>query len=288
VEEPQPARLSPRTLPSWKGAAVVKIIRPILCDLKIAILLGGVAIVGGNLPASSQDVSHTCVSPTAFTTFNYPLAHTAERVIEAQPIKVVAIGSSSTAGSGASSSTATYPGRLTIFLQEKFPRNSITVLNRGVNGDEAVNMVVRFERDVIDEHPNLVLWQIGTNVVLRDHPLNAQATLLNAGLKRLKAAGADVVLINPQYAPKVLEKPAINMMIDLISNTAEMEQVNLFNRFAIMRYWQTQAGISFTDFLSADLLHMNDWSYNCVAKLLSIAIADASLDTLTRSAKPRR
>ena len=55
-----------------------------------------------------------------------------------------------------------------------------------------------------------------------------------------------------------------------------------------MRYWHTQAGISFTDFLSADLLHMNDWSYNCVAKLLSIAIADASLDTLTPSAKPRR
>ena len=64
--------------------------------------------------------------------------------------------------------------------------------------------------------------------------------------------------------------------------------MNLFNRFAIMRYWQMQAGISFTDFLSADLLHMNDWSYNCVAKLLSIAIADASLDTLTPSAKPRR
>ena len=267
---------------------MVKIIRPTLCDLKIAFLLGGVAVVGWNLPASSQDVSRTCVSPTAFTSFNYPLAHIAERVTQAQPIKVVAIGSSSTAGAGASSSTAAYPSRLSIYLQEKFFRNSITVLNRGVNGDEAVNMVVRFERDVIDEHPNLVLWQIGTNVVLRDHPLDSQATLLHGGLKRLKAAGADVILINPQFAPKVLEKAAISMMIDLISNTAEMEQVNLFNRFAIMRYWQTQAGISFTDFLSADLLHMNDWSYNCVAKLLSIAIADASLDTLTRSAKPRR
>ena len=134
-------------------------------------------------------------------------------------------------------------------------------------------MVVRFERDVIDEHPDLVLWQIGTNVVLRNHPLDTQATLLRGGLRSLKAAGADVILINPQFAPKVLEKSAINMMIDLISNTAEMEQVNLFNRFAIMRYWQMQPGISFTDFLSADLLHMNDWSYDCVAKLLSIAIA---------------
>jgi len=146
-------------------------------------------------------------------------------------------------------------------------------------------MVVRFERDVIDEHPNLVLWQIGTNVVLRDHPLDSQAMLLHGGLKRLKAAGADVILINPQFAPKVLEKAAISMMIDLISNTAEMNQVNLFNRFAIMRYWHTQAGISFTDFLSADLLHMNDWSYNCVAKLLSRAIADAAVGTVATDRK---
>ena len=264
---------------------MVSIILARLWAVTISFLLGGLAVVWWNGSAISQIVSDTCVSPSAFTYLNYPLAQTADRVNKAQPIKVVAIGSSSTAGAGASSSTATYPSRLSMYLQERLPRNSITVLNRGVNGDEAVNMVVRFERDVIDEQPDLVLWQIGTNVVLRDHPLDSQAMLLHGGLRRLKAAGADVILINPQFAPKVLEKTAINMMIDLISNTAEREQVNLFNRFAIMRSWQIQAGISFTDFLSPDLLHMNDWSYNCVAKLLSRAIADAAVGTVATDRK---
>jgi acyl-CoA thioesterase I len=254
---------------------VVSIILGRSKGVTLSFLLGGLALVWWNLSASSQNVSDTCMTPSSVTYLNYPLAQIAERVTKAQPIKVVAIGSSSTAGAGASSSTATFPSRLSFYLQERFPRNPITVLNRGVNGDEAVNMVVRFERDVIDEHPDLVLWQIGTNVVLRDHPLDSQATLLQGGLRRLKAA-ADVTLINPQFAPKVLEKSAINMMIDLISNTAESEQVNLFNRFAIMRYWQMQLGISFADFLSSDLLHMNDWSYDCLAKLLSSAIADAA------------
>jgi len=270
IPPPHTPRRSPGRAPSVKEPAVVNIPPR---GVTISLLLGGLATACWNLPASSQNFSGTCLSPSALTSFNYPLTHTAERLAKAQPIKVVAIGSSSTAGAGASSSTATYPSRLSIYLRERFPPNSINVLNRGVNGDEAANMVVRFERDVIDEHPDLVLWQIGTNVVLRNHPLDSQATLLRGGLRRLKAAGADVILINPQFAPKVLEKSAINMMIDLISNTAEMEQVNLFNRFAIMRYWQMQPGISFTDFLSADLLHMNDWSYDCVAKLLSIAIA---------------
>ena len=225
MEEPQPARLSPRPRPSQlEGSSrgennKTDVMRPENCVL---------AGRGGcrRLESTGQFARcfRTCVSPTAFTYFNYPLAHIAERVTKAQPIKVVAIGSSSTAGAGASSSTATYPSRLSIYLQERFPRNSITVLNRGVNGDEAVNMVVRFERDVIDEHPDLVLWQIGTNVVLRDHPLDSAGDAFARGVEKVKSCGADVILINPQFAPKVLEKTAINMMIDLISNTAEMDR----------------------------------------------------------------
>ena len=136
-------------------------------------------------------------------------------------------------------------------------------------------MMARFEKDVIGEHPDLVLWQLGTNAVLRDHPLQPPASLLHEGLGRLKGAGIDVVLIDPQFAPKVLAKSEINAMIDLIATAAKIENVNLFHRFAIMRYWHLVAGISFSAFLSSDLLHMNDWSYDCFAKLLSYSIGDA-------------
>jgi len=41
----------------------------------------------------------------------------------------------------------------------------------------------------------------------------------------------------------------------------------------------------FDAFLSPDELHMNDWSYGCVAKLLAGAIADAAQrPTLTAGA----
>ena len=66
---------------------------------------------------------------------------------------------------------------------------------------------------------NLVLWQVGTNVVLRDHPLGFQASLLHEGFSWLKATGSDVILIDPQFAPKVLVKSEINEMIDLIATT---------------------------------------------------------------------
>ncbi|MGA8158161.1 MAG: GDSL-type esterase/lipase family protein, partial [Rhodoplanes sp.] len=81
---------------------------------------------------------------------------------------IVALGSSSTAGAGASSSDATYPNRLAAALKEHFPSNTITVLNRGVNGEDARDMLNRFDTSVAAEKPDLVLWQVGTNSVLRD------------------------------------------------------------------------------------------------------------------------
>ena len=50
-----------------------------------------------------------------------------------------------------------------------------------------------------------------------------------------------------------------------------------FQRFAVMRYWRLTESIPFETFLSPDELHMNDWSYGCVAKLLAAAISEAAM-----------
>ncbi len=205
-----------------------------------------------------------------------PLERTARRLAARGPISIVAIGSSSTAGAGASSAAATYPSRLAIELDRLWPDRSITVRNRGINGEEIWQMLARMPGDVIGENPDLVLWQLGTNAVLRDHPLAPPTALLREGLRRLKVAGADVILIDPQFAPKVLAKPEIEPMIDLIATASQSERVDLFHRFAVMRHWHETAGIPFATFLSADQLHMNDWSYGCLANLLAKSIGEAT------------
>jgi len=136
--------------------------------------------------------------------FDFPLSRVSRRLAADQAVKTVAIGSSSTAGAGGTASEATYPSRSEVELTEDFPGRDISVLNRGVNGEEAADMLARFDTSVIAERPDLVIWQVGTNWVLRDQPLDPKAMVLHEGLARLKAIGADVVLINPQFAPKVI------------------------------------------------------------------------------------
>ena len=81
------------------------------------------------------------------------------------------------------------------------------MLNRGVGGEEVPDMLARFDSAVIAAKPDLVLWQLGTNSVIRDHKLADHDALIRAGLAKIRAVGADVVLIDPQFAPKVIAKP---------------------------------------------------------------------------------
>jgi len=238
----------------------------------------------GAAPGGSGEI--VCHGPAHLARLDHPLQHTARRLAAGKPLVIVAIGSSSTAGARASSPAASYPSRLAVELQKLLPGHAITVLNRGVNGEETSDMMARFSSGVIAEHPQLVLWQVGTNSVLRDHPLAPHAVELRQGIGELKAIDADVVLIDPQYAPRVLAKSETTGMVDLIALAARDENVDLFRRFAIMRDWYENQRRSFDVFISPDGLHMNDWGYACWAKLLAASIVDAASPPVVSVAAP--
>ena len=240
-------------------------------------LLAGL-VAGLTVPALAwaDPTAHACSAPTALLRLSQPLPRVAERLARHEPITIVAIGSSSTAGAGASSPAASYPSRLAIELKARFPRETFKVINRGINGEEVSDMLARFADGVIKEKPDLVLWQVGTNSVLRNHPVAPAGLLIHEGVRQIKAIGADVMLIDPQFAPKVIAKPGVEEMVNLISASAKQDNINAFQRFAVMRYWREAANIPFSAFLSPDELHMNDWSYGCLAKLLGGAIAEAA------------
>jgi acyl-CoA thioesterase I len=256
---------------------------------RLALVVAGVGavalaaiLVGTHLPAhrpqpQMQAAAPACVAPPELIRFSHPMPRLHDRVAQHAPITIVAVGSSSTAGAGASSPAATYPARLEAVLRERAAGAlPVTVVNRGVGGEEIRNMLARFERDVIAQKPDMVLWQLGTNSVLHDEAIGGNSALLAGGLARLKATGADVVVINPQYAPKVLAHPAVATMVELISATAKAADVEMFDRFAVMKYWRETRKLPFEAFLNPDLLHMNDWGYGCLAQLLGNAIADAA------------
>ena len=222
-------------------------------------------------------VTPPCIIPPELAHFDLPLPRAARRMAARQPLKIVAIGSSSTYGEGASTPEWSYPSRLRLELAYRFPALDIAVVNRGVNGDNDYDKRGRFERDVVAEKPDVVLWQLGTNSMLHGNPLEKHIAVLRGGVNHLrKATGADIVLIDPQYAPKVIRGTGASSIISMIAETARGTNVNLFRRYELMRRWREVEQLAFDKFISPDELHMNDWSYACVARALGTAIADAA------------
>ena len=236
------------------------------------------AIAAPPAPSAPAVAHHSaaCTVAADQVRLDFRLARTARLLVSGNPIKIVALGSSSTYGTGASTPAASYPSRLAEELVRLFPGHKFTVLNRGVGGEDVSNMLARLDTAVIREKPDLVLWQVGTNSVLQGKAVQPQASLLREGLARLKATGADVVLIDPQYAPKVIAKRNADDMVSLIATTAKTARVCYFRRFDLMRHWHETEHLPFKTFVSPDGLHMNDWSYACLAKALSLAITEAA------------
>jgi lysophospholipase L1-like esterase len=225
-------------------------------------------------PVAKHAVSKTvCGAPAELVRMDHSLSRVAQKILDKQAITIVAIGSSSTFGEGASSPGMSYPSRLAVELRTLYPHSPVTVLNRGVNGETTMDMLARFDRDVFAAKPDLVIWQVGSNSVLSGLPVGPAGDLIREGLDRLKAAGTDVIIVDPQYAPAIINNGP-DAMVAMIDATAREARVSVFHRFAVMRHWRVAQNIPFRTFVSEDELHMNDWSYGCIAKLLAAAISD--------------
>jgi lysophospholipase L1-like esterase len=202
------------------------------------------------------------------------LMRLAARIAQRAPITIIAFGSSSTEGAGASDPLRTYPARLEAEMKQQFPGLDVHVINRGIGGEDVAEMLKRFDRDIIAAKPDLVVWQLGTNAILRDDGIAPEQPLMLRGIHLFKKAGIDVVLMDPQFAPKVTRDPDAIPMVEMIAEIARKTNVPVFRRFEMMRHWRDELAMPYEKFLSPDLLHMNDFSYGCVARYLGAAIAE--------------
>lgn len=210
-----------------------------------------------------------CLPPKGGSKTMGSLPHVAGKLVAGKPVVIVAFGSSSTQGYGASSPEFNYPNRLAAQLRRHYPTADITVVNAGIGGEDAPAMMKRLQT-VLELHPDLVIWQVGTNALLHNLDPGDTAKLVEDGISRIQAAGnADVVLVDPQYSPAVNQRgESAGKMVKLLGKVAALRHVGIFPRFEVMRDWHEKQAIPIEGFVIADGLHMNDWGYACFAQLL--------------------
>ncbi len=247
---------------------------PVSLPLPLPLLLLLLAMAGAAAPAlapapARADEHERCAAPPeVWGGFpEPPRARAALR--ERGRLTVVAFGSSSTLGVGASSPDRSYPAQLQALLARRFPGREVRVPNKGVGRETLADNLARLERDVLAAAPDLVVWQGGTNDAIRGVPPETVRRQLLEGLARLRAAGVDVVVAGtqPSLAP---EREAALLRTDAaMAGAAREAGVPVLPRHGLMLHWLRSGRFAPGEVLGPDGLHMTDASYRCLAERIA-------------------
>lgn len=245
----------------------------------ISRLLGLMAGLGISAMPAVAELPRHCAVPPELLRLSHPLPVISEKLRRGEPVKIVAIGSSSTAGTGASSPRATYPSRLQIELKAMFPGAAITVINRGVPGDTASGMIGRFKYDAIEPKPDLIIWQTGTNSALGGGNVERYTTDLQRGIRMARKHSIDIMLMSPQFAPRFESVSNRMTFIDHLHAVAEREQVPVFRRYEVMKHWINTGQFTNQTMINPDGLHLTDLSYACLGGLVAQMVGAPAVAT---------
>ena len=200
--------------------------------------------------------------------------------VAAGHLTILAMGSSSIEGVGASRRELGFTPLLEAGLERRLPDVEVTVVNKGIGGETARETADRLAREIGAAQPELVIWQLGTNDVLRDRPMDDFFADFRRGEGVLEGAGVDVLLVDPQRLPEGTANPAFRGRNPALGETARLIRLEggrvgyaVLRRFAAMADWSglERGGVG------PDDLHLNDPGYACWAEVAAEGLAAALL-----------
>ncbi len=213
-----------------------------------------------------------CDVPEELMQVDDKLPHLAERLRAKDPVKIVAIGGASTTGLAAGSSEFAYPNRLQEILAAWYPASPIAVVNRGVARQTAQQMLDRFASDIIPEDPVLVIWETGTTDAVRGVGVDDFAATLQTGVDELKARGIDIILVDMQFSHSTATVIDFERYLNALHRIGDVNDVNVFPRFEMMRYWSEQNVFNFDGVAKDERASLAAKVYGCIAGKLADAI----------------
>jgi hypothetical protein len=233
-------------------------------------------------PAEPQD---TCPVPGYLLFGDAPLERVAASANKDKKLKIVVIGTTSATLPGADGASAAFPARLEATLKRRLPKLEISLVTHTKPRQTAAEMSESIEKLVVDEKPNLVVWQTGTYDALKGVDPEEFRSSISDGVEALHTGGADVVLMNMQYSPRTESMIALGAYLDNMRWVAREREVPVFDRNAIMRHWNDVGTIDL--YAATKDVGMAKRVHDCIGRALAAMVIDgAHLEAL--EAKPAR
>jgi hypothetical protein len=126
---------------------------------------------------------------------------------------------------------------------------------------------------VVDEKPDLVIWQAGTIDAMRRVDPDNFKSALEDGVDAIHKGGADVILMNMQYSPRTESMISLGPYADVMRVVSQQRDVPLFDRLGIMRHWSDVGAFDLyaagKDNMLAQRVH------DCIGRAIATLVVDA-------------
>jgi lysophospholipase L1-like esterase len=193
-----------------------------------------VVLLAAAAPAAERPA---CEIPSYLLFGSNELKHVGEVVRNEHQLTIAVVGTGSSILAGPDGPRSAYPARLEAALQQRLPSVKVKVVTLVRSRLSAEDLAKGMGKLLIDERPDLVIWQSGTvDAMKRIEPEDFRAAL-EEGVETLQKGGADVILMNMQYSPRTEIMVALGPYADSMRLVAQQHEIPLFDRLAIMRHW---------------------------------------------------
>ncbi|MCA3246112.1 MAG: SGNH/GDSL hydrolase family protein [Azospirillum sp.] len=227
------------------------------------------------LSGGAGDMPEFCRVPRAVFVDESRLPLIAKKVQERKRLTIVALGSSSTQGIGASGPDAAWPARFEADLKRRLPDLRVDVHNRAKARESADQMLKRLRGDVLALRPDLVIWETGTADAVRAVEIDHFAGHLDDGIAQIAATGAETVMVTPQYARDTARLIAFQPYIDAMNQVGLRRDVLVFPRYEAMRFWTESGAMKFENVPRAEMTKVADALYDCLGRQIARIVVRA-------------
>jgi lysophospholipase L1-like esterase len=186
---------------------------------------------------ASAEERPTCEIPGYLLFGNNDLKRVAAAVKDDRRLTIAVVGTGSSALAGPDGPPSAYPARLEAVLKRHLPAVAVKVVTLVRSRQTAEDLAKGMAKLLVDEKPDLVIWQTGTTDAIRRVEPDDFRAALDEGIEALQKGGADVILMNMQYSPRTDIMLALDPYADTMRVVAQQHEVPLFDRLSIMHHW---------------------------------------------------
>jgi hypothetical protein len=233
-------------------------------------LLAALTLASGTAVAAAEE----CAVPDSLIASDNGLARVAQQIKERHRLDISVVGTGSSTLSGPDGAQFSYPARLEQALTQQLPGTAVKVSVHVASRQTTAEMVAALQKILPADKPTLVVWQAGTFDALSGVEPDTFSANLVTGVTAINAAGADVVLLDMQYSPHTAAMLDVTAYADIMRWVAQEHGAVLFDRLAIMRYWNEE-GV-FDLYAATKKYDMARKVHDCIGRALAFQIVNAA------------